>query len=428
KSYFTTSNVTQKATNYWNGASEDVQMDGNTLVIDMAQEYGPIAKTLFEKNSEFEPEFIANQMNKVKTAPEGENYPGAEGSEFYDMTGWSLPYAHNLKAWYSNETPSLTEGMSKEERGLPKAELGYIMRYDGEEDILAMADLLADGVTASITLSAMTLDGKQIPKGSFVMFKSRNSSDLPEKLIAVMKSRNVNFEALTTSYPDSGREGPGNRLGGLTAPKIGVIFGNGAQLTSVSGLWYTMDHVFKLPYTALSGGAVGNATMLAQYSVIVAPSGSGILSNTKLKDWVREGGVVVVLGDSPSSVATFSNGSETRSIPGSLFKAQLEPRSLLSSGYAGTEISVPVDGSSFPKARKEGGAVVKFADADPKKLLTGWSWGEESEKALNGAVWMHDEPVGQGHIVWFSQDPTDRAMWQGLHKLLLNSMILMPGN
>lgn len=426
-SFFVAPGSTQKATSFWTGATEDVTTDENTLIVDMAQEYGPIAKTLFEKNSDFEPEFVKSQMEKAKTAPEGENYPGAQGTEFYDMTGWALSYAHNVKAWYSDVAPVLPPGGAENGFVLPGTDLGYLLRYTGEEHVLAMADLLAQGVRASFTSAAMTLDGKQIPKGSFVVFKVRNDSDLDMKLMRVSKARQVRFEALSTSYPGVGREGLGNRLNGLTAPKIGVVFGNGAQMAGVSSLWYTMDQVFKLPYTALSSGALNSSVTLAQYSVLIAPSRSGVLSSQKVKDWVREGGVVVVLGDAPSSVASFSNGPETRSIPGAVYRAQLEPRSLLSAGYAGSEIAVPVDGASFPKARKEGGAVVKFSD-ESKKLLTGWSWGEESEKALSGTVWMHDEPSGRGHLVWFAQDPTDRAMWQGLHKLLLNSMILLPGN
>jgi len=162
--------------------------------------------------------------------------------------------------------------------------------------------------------------------------------------------------------------------------------------------------------------------------VIIAPRGSGAASNSKVKDWVREGGVLVVFEDSPSSIASFTNGSTTRDLPGSLFRATLDSRSILSYGYEGSEIAVPVAGGSFPKARTEGGGVVKFANDDTVKLLTGWSWGDETEKAVKGSVWLHDEQVGQGHIIWFAQDPCERAMWPGLHKLLLNSMILMPGN
>jgi hypothetical protein len=41
---------------------------------------------------------------------------------------------------------------------------------------------------------------------------------------------------------------------------------------------------------------------------------------------------------------------------------------------------------------------------------------------------MHDEPTGQGHIIWFAEDINDRAMWPGVNKLFLNSLILAAGN
>ncbi|MBS1703902.1 MAG: hypothetical protein JST12_19720 [Armatimonadetes bacterium] len=427
-SYLVDSGPTLKGTSYWSGKEEDVSLSGPTLVVDMAQEYGAIAKALLEKTSDFEKEFTDSQMKKKDTAPEGENYPGPEGTEFYDMTGWALPYAHDLKAWWTSDT-----------REIPKVRVGtpvtaatdivaWVFPYHGQEDVLAAADLAADGVKISFMRSDMKLASGNFEKGSFVVFKIRNGADVETKLNREAAKRQIEYTYLTTSYPEEGREGPGNRLSAVQPPKIGLIFGNGIQMTGCSGVWYTLDNVFNLPYVSLGGNALNSNSILNSYTAIIAPRGSNALSNTKVKDWVREGGVLIVFEEPASSVATFTNGPETRDVPGSMFRAQLDPRSLLSYGYDGNEIAVPISGSSFPKARKEGGAVVKFADDDSKKLLTGWSWGDETEKALKGTVWLHDESMGRGHIVWFEGDPCDRAMWPGLHKLLLNSMILLPGN
>ena len=71
---------------------------------------------------------------------------------------------------------------------------------------------------------------------------------------------------------------------------------------------------------------------------------------------------------------------------------------------------------------------MKFSDDEKAtKLLSGWSWPEDSEKALNGSVWLQDTPVGRGHAILFIYDPTARAMWPGLNKLLLNAMLIGPG-
>jgi hypothetical protein len=420
--------ATLKGTSFWTKKDEDVSCEGPTLIVDMAQEYGPIAKALIESNSDFEKEFVEAQMKKKASAPEGENYPGQDGTEFYDLTGWALPFSHNVQAWWTADTQALPES----EKGLhlekdPATEIGYVIPYTGQNAVLAAADLAAAGVKVSFMRSDMKLGGKTFDKGSFVIFKVRNDANVVEKIFKVASKRTVPYFGLPTSYPDSGREGPGNKLNAVLPPKIGLVFGNGAQMTGVSGVWYTLDDVFKLPYVSLSGGALNSNSILNSYTVLLAPRGSNAASNSKVKEWVREGGVLVVFEENPASIASFTNGPETRDLPGTIFRAKLDGRSVLSYGYKGDEIAVPVSGSSFPKARKEGGGVVKFSD-DMNKLLTGWSWGEESEKALQGSVWLHDEPTGRGHIVWFAQDPCDRAMWPGLHKLLLNSMILLPGN
>lgn len=428
-SMLVSSKTTLKATSFWTGKSEDVSCEGPTLIVDMAQEYGPIAKALIEQASDFEKEFVDAQMKKKASAPEGENYPGQDGTEFYDMTGWALPYAHNLKAWWCSESVSL-EPLAQSARimALPDSEVGYVLPYVSQDSVLAAADLAAAGVKTSFMRSDMKLGGETFAKGSFVIFKIRNDSNLTQKLQHVMETRGVSFVGLPTSYPDAGREGPGNRLSAIQVPKVGLVFGNSAQMTGSSGVWFTLEKVFQFPFVSLGANALSSNSILHTYSVIIAPRGSGAATNQKVKDWVKEGGVLILFGDPLANVNTFSNGPETRSMPGSIFRAKLDTRSVLSYGYEGDEIAVPVSGSSFPKARKEGGGVVKFVEGDTKKLLTGWTWGDETEKALAGAVWLHDEVSGQGHIVWFADDPCDRAMWPGLHKLLLNSMILLPGN
>ncbi len=418
-----------EATDAWTNKKDKFELDPYTLMVDLRQEFGPIAKSLFEAVSDFEQEFKDAQMNKKKTAPEGEQYPGPEGVEFYDLTGWALPYLYSVRAFWTvgSEKVNLSNGMPPLNHQPAKSSLGWVIPYHDAQDALAVRDLLDMGIKVSVATADMNLGEQKIAKGSFVIFALRNPADTAEKLFEIASSHGSNVTGLSTSYPESGREGPGNRLAGLRAPNIGVVFGNGANITGVSGTWFTLEQEFKLPFVSLGTNALGTPA-IRDYTAIIAPSGSGALGNSKVKEWVREGGVLVVYGENPSGVASFTGGSETRAIPGSIFEAVLDKRSLLASGYDGDRIAVPVDGDSFYKARKEGGGVVKFADDDTPKHLTGWMWGEESEKAVKGTVWLHDEPLGRGHIIWFAQDPCERAMWPGLHKLLLNSLILMPGN
>ncbi len=124
------------ANGYWDRKRGEVNFPPNSLVVDMAQSQGPYAKSVLEPGSDFEPEFVKAQQNKKTTAPEGEKYPGPDGSEFYDTTGWAIPYAHNLKAWWCESAPKIdTSPTSQGSTALgskPKeSSVGYALEYTG---------------------------------------------------------------------------------------------------------------------------------------------------------------------------------------------------------------------------------------------------------------------------------------------------------
>lgn len=431
------------AHDYYSSASGKVTIPGPALIVDMAQEQGPLAKALLEPGSDFEPEFTKAQLGKKKTAPDGETYPGPEGTEFYDTTAWALPYAYDLRAWWCESTPKVEGADDKflmfTALGvgligrIPDAEAGVAVPYLDQEDALCVARLLSLGLHASVTTREMTVGGKTLPRGTFLFLSARNEPGYDLKISAAIHG----YIPLSSSYPDSGRVGPGSEtVVQLRKPKIGIVFGNGASMAQVGSIWYVMDQVFHLPFTPLSTNALNGD--LSSYTCIVVPAGAGATMTQKLRDWVMSGGCVVALGGlnwitGASGVVELQGvGGEHQDLPGSLFRAKLDPRSFLSYGYAAPkegliEIPVPVEGSDFLKARKEGGSVVRFSDDEKAtKLLSGWSWPEDTEKALTGAVWLQDVPLGRGHAVLFTYDPTARAMWPGLYRLVLNAMLIGP--
>jgi hypothetical protein len=417
---------------YWSDSEAGQEFPAGSLVIDMAQTQGPVAKALLEPGSNFEREFIDAQRNKKNTAPEGEMYPGPENAEFYDLTGWSLPYAHNLKAWWCESAPKIDfiPAPAIVTGSVSKNTVGYFLEYRDQSDILAAFDLLQSGVKVSIATRPMKVGGREIPKGSFLILSERNQEGFEKNLQETSTKRSVKFESLVTGYPDQERWGPGSgSVRALSKPEIGVIFGRGADLSSVGSMWYLMEREFKLPFTPITSDAVNRD--LSKYSCIVVPSGSAVSATTKLKEWVQNGGILVVL-DSPtwalgsSGFVTLEEQKvESQSLPGALFLAKIDLRSSLSYGYHSEQIAVPVAGSRFLRTRKEGGSVVTF-DADPKgvTLLSGWTYPEETEKALAGTVWLQSVRSGRGSVVIFTQDPTERVIWTGLNKVLLNSMLI----
>jgi hypothetical protein len=311
---------------------------------------------------------------------------------------------------------------------------GYVLRYTDIDDILALNDVLARGVRGSVTTKPMTLATGEYPAGSFLFLADRNEAGYERDLAEVATARGVRFEPLSSSYPEGGRFSPGSdSTSPLRSPKIGVVFGDGARMADVSGIWYVMTRVFKLPFTPLSASALDGD--LRDYTAIIAPGNSVAKLTDKLKDWVSDGGALIAFPGlrwaigSSGFVTLDSPKDDIQELPGTLFRATLDPRSPLSYGYAAPkdgkiEIAVPREGNSFYPVRKKGGSIVAFGDQKSLVPLSGWAWPEDTAKNMANTVWLQDVPVGRGHAYLFMEDPTARAMWPGLYKMLLNALLL----
>ncbi|MCW5942494.1 MAG: hypothetical protein KIS66_09700 [Fimbriimonadaceae bacterium] len=425
------------AHDYWSDKTGSVPIPPNSLVIDMAQAQGPVAKAMLEPGSDFEPEFVKRQKERRKGVPEGEEYPGPDGSEFYDATGWSLIYAYGVRAWWSEHRPSFEAGPipKAEVPRPPKAKVGWALRYSDEADILAIAEAMRQGVRVHQADRPLKVEGKTYAAGTFLVLKARQEDDPLERLAEIGRRFGVSFEAINGGFPDSDRYGPGSASNRpLKNPRIAVVFGSDSNPTDFGSLWYLMDRRFKLPFTPIRSSALEGD--LTAYSAIVFPSGYSGRASDNLKRWMRAGGCAVVLGepkwalgsDGLVSLEPKKLDGDVDDLPGSLFRAELDARSFLAYGYpvrdGKVELAIQVSGSTFFAPRKEGGSVLRVPSSGTN-LLSGWAW-DETEKQVAGTVWAHEQPFGQGRVVVFADDPTFRAMWNGQWKMLLNAMLLGP--
>ncbi len=421
------------AHDYWKAGKVEQTFPAGSLVIDMAQPQGTLAKSMLEPTAEFEPEFTEQQLKK-REARKSEKYPGEEGADFYDTTAWCLVYAYNLPAWWCESArPIESSDGPRIASTFEDSPIGWALRYSDQEDVVAAFDLMASGVRAMSTTKPIESGGTTYARGTFLFLKGRNE-DLRVKLERVSATRRVSFEALKTGLPDTGREGIGSpSVDSIKKPNVAIVFGGSDWLSGAGSLWYLMESEWKLPFTPITASALSRD--LSKYTAIVFPEGRYGPPSEDLKGWIRAGGCAIVMDSvdwivgEKGLVDLKQVDGKGEGVPGSFFRAKMEPRLFLTYGYADQTISAPVGGSNYFKAKKEGGGAVTFSgDEKEVKLLSGWSWPDETEKRLAGAVWAHDEPVGDGHVILFTVDPTYRAMWPGLYKLILNAMLFGPAN
>lgn len=414
----------QSAVEYSGAGGRETEFSAGALVVDMNQAQGPLAKALLEPGSDFEKEFVERQLRIRKEQLEKEQYPQRDRPEFYDTTGWSIPLAHGLRAWWSSDQPRIELDRSSDRTPIRQSlgKTGWAIPYRDQDDALAVIELLQAGVRVHQAGRELSIQGRKFAPGTFFVYRDRNEGDFEKSARAILDRRGCEVLALDSSYSGAEIQGPGSdSVTPIARPKIGIYFGGPDSYPAYGSVWHTFERVFGLSFVPLQ-----SLDDLDDLSCVIIPGGRAPQADA-IKGWVQRGGTAVLLGGSGGGLVTLTSNRSAESkapasLPGALFSAAFNPRSSLRYGYEGSTLPVPVEGGQYFRAKESGGGILSLGESPA--LLSGWVWPEETDKALSNTIWAHDEPLGSGHIIWFASDPTERAMYPGLHKLLLNAILL----
>ena len=79
-----------------------------------------------------------------------------------------------------------------------------------------------------------------------------------------------------------------------------------------------------------------------------------------------------------------------------------------------------------PPPPAKGRSLVTFQDKE-HVLVSGFCW-PQTLQSLAGSSYVIHQPLGEGHIVAFADDPNFRAMYPSLQRLFLNAVMFGPGH
>jgi hypothetical protein len=459
-----------------------------TLVIDLDQPKGRVARALLEPAAELDREFYERQVAKFER--NRRRGPGAtsERYEFYDLTAWSLPLTLGLDAHWTEDlqtiaaTALVLPGSGDPVRVLAppgavtgRARSAYVFPNDRQAAAeLAMA-LLREGFVVNVSTEPLRADHASYPRGTFVVRVTRNPDSVHERIMALAVEIGVPVTAAQSAFPDSGQVGVGSQsVDPVFAPRVAVAAGDGISITSYGALWHFLERELRYPFAPVALGSVGRMHTLSDYNVFVVPSGSagtirrelGPAGIARLKQWVSDGGVLIVYDDAAlfashedvglSSVKALGSEEDEEKkekekgdslpsgaglepplaspsadpdrpeyVPGSIFRATLDLSHWLTMGYQQKTLPVLLRGSTMLAPSERGDNPVVFVG--DSLLLAGFSWPENTERLLNKTVWAATERHGRGHVVLFADDPLYRAFWRGPARLLTNAMLFGSG-
>ena len=378
---------------------------------------------------------------------------------FYDVSAWSLPYAFGIEAWWTRQptgakgelvTLPIASPTGKIDEGEPT--YGYLLRWDTTASLRATIDLLEDDLVVKSARKPFTLDGRRWERGTVVVPRGANPKDLVERLTKIATKHGVTFVPARTGMTEKGVDFGSSNVVRLRRPKIALLAGDGMSATSWGATRFMIEAVYDVPYSNFDAERLADLD-LDDYTALVVPAGRlrlGDAEKKALQKFTASGGVVIALGGAsgafckerggptsisqtpvpvakdapkppePRTIEERDHHHRKRSMPGSIFRVELDPAHPLAFGY-GQEIAVFQSGmTTFDP--KTGTVAGRFKQGPP---LAGYI-PEDSEKRMRDRGYVMVERAGRGAYVLFAGDPNFRSVWHGLTRLFLNAVLLMP--
>lgn len=445
---------------YFRDQTETVDFQPGDYVITLDQPLKRLIQVTFEKESTFDKKFLEAEAKRRE-----ENEP----TEFYDITAWSMPLALGLDAYWSSTnitaaTKQITNPPSNFISVVPST-YAYILEYRSNQDLLTALELLKRNVRVYFTTKPITLNSRSYRAGSFIIKVKDNVQNLQANLAEVAQKTGAEFVATSTGWTEQGPDLGSNDVNFLVKPRILVVNNIPTDSNSYGEINYLLDQRYDFEFTPVQAFYLKSVN-LKDYNVLILPDGNGISSYEnilgksgvqQIKNWVEGGGTLIALQGAAAFLCDNGELTDVKRIKkyikgsvepveqkesekeeekekkaterpdfvlGSIARAILYTKHFLTFGYGSNEIPVFVNSSNVFSAPPDLKPVAGYAEIDRLKMA-GLFW-DITKKRLEKKAYLTEEPLGEGHVILFAENPNFRATWESLNKLFMNGIVFGP--
>ena len=429
--YENAKNGSVKGYNYKNQSTNKFAINSTDLVVHTNQPKGKMVKVLFEPNAK-----LADSLT-------------------YDITAWSLPYAHGINAIASKTKVNSTKRKNIKTyiNTIDNTAYAYLSKWNSLDDATFLGALLQQNIVSRFTEKAFSTNGKSFEKGSLIILRNDNrNKDFDSKLISIAREHQRNLTAVSTGFSETGVDFGSYSVKPINKQKIAVVSGKATSSLSFGEVWHFFETQLRYPITNINSNDFSR-TNLSAYDVLILPSGdySDMLNKktlTKVKKWTRAGGTLIAIGnalqsfadtddfalktkkpeekkDSISDNLTLFAERERESvadlITGSIFKSTIDNSHPLAFGYGKNYFSLKLSGTSY-NYLKEGYNVGYFNEET--KNVSGYA-GSKARKEVPKSLLFGEEPMGNGSIIYMVDNPLFRSFWENGKLFVANAVFLL---
>ena len=461
----------RRALSSFNACGESYQQGSYLIRTDQPSKR--FIRTLLDSKVGMEVDFLAEQERR-----RARNLP----DEIYDVTAWSLPLMMNVQTDICGRIPNSDfelVGTDLVQPGIVtggRASVSYLVPWGSAPAVRFLARALREGLTVKSNDKAFTNIGNEYSAGTLIIDIVDNPDSIHEMVNRLAAETGANVVAVSDSWVTDGPSFGSANVVRHNEPKVAMAWDVPTASYSAGNTRFVIERQFDFPITAIRTDSLRSAN-LNRYQVLILPlmNGAGykaVLGESgieNLKTWVRQGGVIIGLGNATrfladpdvdllsirreravldQEVADTENAGQAEeasvdgqylssldqfeaqthalenypdAVAGVLVRADVDQEHWLSAGVAPV-LNVLVRGSDVytPVRLSDGFNVARFQGPDDL-LASGYIW-DENRRQLAYKPFVVSESYGAGEVIAFTQDPTVRAYLDGLNVMLMNAI------
>jgi hypothetical protein len=447
---------------YFKDKPEALDFHAGDYIIPLEQPLKRLIQVMFEKEPLFEKSFLDAEAKRREED---------EPTELYDITAWSMPVAMGIDAyWSTTVTTTATEPVTSipaKTVTVPETSYAYVLDYRSHMNLKTANELLKRNVRVHFSNKPFTLNGRQYRAGSFIIKVKDNIANLNSILSEVAQKTGAEFSAASTGWTEQGPDFGSGDVVFLTKPKVLVVMNFPSDSYSYGEIFYLFDQIYDLEFTPIQTFYL-KFINLKDYNVVILPDESSLFGGyesvlgksgvEQLKTWVNLGGTLIAIQGAAAFLGKNGELTDVKPIKkfikdsaepvedikedekkeekekkptespdfvlGSIARVKLYLKHFLTYGYASEELAVFVNSSNVFSAPPNLKPVASYAGADQLKI-GGLLW-DITKKRLEKKAYLTEEPLGEGHVILFSENPNFRASWESLNKLFMNGVMFGP--
>jgi hypothetical protein len=418
-----------KGYNYLTQQESRMSVNTKDLVIHTQQPKGKMVKVLFEPNAKL------------------------TDSLTYDITAWSLPYAHGFKAIASTIKVSSRKDVMVDTANneIDQNAYAYVSKWNSLEDASFLAALLQVDVRVRFSEKDFTIEGNSYAKGTLIILRGDNKTnkEFDKQITSIAQNNNRKLTPVQTGFVSSGKDFGSSSVNPINKQKVAVISGKGTSSLSFGEIWHFFENQLHYPLTALDTDYI-NRVDLDEYDVLIIPNGyySSILNKSgleKINNFAQAGGTVIAIGTALRSfvnkegfalkskkptegkenktpnLTTYEDTRRNRAntlITGAIFKSKVDNSHPLAFGYDDVYFSLKLNNASY--AYLQNGSNVAYFNKSATNLA-GFA-GKKALKNIPESLLFGEERKGSGSIIYMVDNPLFRSFWDNGKLFFVNAI------